>query len=155
MAPLPPHDPKAEQALIGATLLDATVPNRVRIDAADFYKPNHETLWAVIASLNDAPDRPLALVQYLQRTGQLPRIGGAPYVHSNGSPWDSGNAHAGQRDLPGQNWADHLFAAVGPGRAEKIFAALTRILHPDVDGGSTELMQQLNVARDRARGGRR
>jgi len=45
-------------------------------------------------------------------------------------------------------WAEQLFAAVGPDRAESVFKALTRVLHPDV-GGDTELMKELNAAREK------
>jgi len=48
-------------------------------------------------------------------------------------------------------WADTLFRAVGKDREEAVFKALTKVLHPDVKTGSVELMQQLNVARDKRR----
>lgn len=47
----------------------------------------------------------------------------------------------------GADWAVELFAAVGPARAESVFRALTRVLHPDVATGDTVLMQDLNNAR--------
>lgn len=46
-----------------------------------------------------------------------------------------------------QNWAEVLLSKLTPEQADKAHKALTRVLHPDV-GGNTELMQQLNVARD-------
>ncbi|MFI6477384.1 hypothetical protein ACIBH1_05590 [Nonomuraea sp. NPDC050663] len=48
-----------------------------------------------------------------------------------------------------QTWADLMLASLTPDLAEKAFKALTRVLHPDI-GGSTEAMQILNAARDRA-----
>ncbi|MGL5910108.1 MAG: hypothetical protein ACRCZP_08905 [Phycicoccus sp.] len=48
------------------------------------------------------------------------------------------------------NWAAELFAAVGPQRADTVYRALSRILHPDT-GGDTRLMQQLNAARPEQR----
>jgi hypothetical protein len=44
-------------------------------------------------------------------------------------------------------WAETLFAAVGPERAEPVFKALVKVLHPDA-GGDTQLMQDLNRAHD-------
>ena len=49
---------------------------------------------------------------------------------------------------PRHNTFDLLFERVGHHRAEPVFRALTRVLHPDV-GGDTELMKELNNARDR------
>ena len=46
-------------------------------------------------------------------------------------------------------WADALYAAVGPQRADQVHRALTKVLHPDAATGDNQLMQQLNVARDR------
>lgn len=54
-------------------------------------------------------------------------------------------------ELRGGGWADELFTAVGPSRAEVVYRALSRVLHPDA-GGDTALMQQLNAARQRCRG---
>jgi len=44
-------------------------------------------------------------------------------------------------------WATALLRAVGPDREDRVVRALARVLHPDVEGGSTVLMQQLNDAR--------
>lgn len=52
----------------------------------------------------------------------------------------------------GAGWADALFAAVGPGRDDAVYRALSRVLHPD-HGGDPQLQQALNVARDRLRRG--
>ena len=46
-------------------------------------------------------------------------------------------------------WADQLFRRVGPGRSDLVYRMLSRALHPDV-GGNTQLMQELNQARERA-----
>lgn len=48
-----------------------------------------------------------------------------------------------------QGWADALFVAVGTSRTEPVYRALTKVLHPDVATGDTDLCQQLNAARDR------
>lgn len=46
------------------------------------------------------------------------------------------------------SWADQMFIALTPDLAEKAYKALSRALHPDV-GGDTTQMQLLNAARDR------
>jgi hypothetical protein len=67
----------------------------------------------------------------------------------DGTPWASGRTGEGRRDTPAADWAEQLLRAVGPDRAERVHRALVRVLHPDAEGGSTELMAALNRARDR------
>jgi AAA domain/DnaB-like helicase N terminal domain len=78
----PPFSLEAEIGLIGAALLDPGIPRAVTVTAADFYKPAHETMWAAITTLNGVNDRPLALLELLQRQGDLNRVGGGPYIHT-------------------------------------------------------------------------
>lgn len=52
---------------------------------------------------------------------------------------------------PSPNWAVSLLAAVGPAREEAAYRAMSKVVHPDA-GGSTELMQQLNAARNQVGG---
>jgi hypothetical protein len=53
------------------------------------------------------------------------------------------------RSSPSNDWAHSLFRAVGPDRAEAVYKALSRVLHPDTPTGDHQLMQQLNEARRR------
>lgn len=46
------------------------------------------------------------------------------------------------------DWATSLLRRCPPELEEKVFRALTRVLHPDT-GGDNDLMRDLNVARDR------
>jgi RPA family protein len=46
-------------------------------------------------------------------------------------------------------WAEALFAAVGPERVDAVHRALTKIFHPDTETGSNDLQQQLNDARNK------
>ncbi|MGH9249432.1 MAG: AAA family ATPase [Acidimicrobiales bacterium] len=80
----PPHDATAEQALIGAALLDAAVYDRVHVNAGDFYRPTHETMWAAIAGLNGAePDRARGLLDALAAHGDLKAgILDGGYIHT-------------------------------------------------------------------------
>lgn len=51
-------------------------------------------------------------------------------------------------------WARTLFHRVGEHRADAVFRALTRVLHPDnPDTGSTELQRELITAREQLRQG--
>jgi hypothetical protein len=76
------HNPAAEQALIGAALLDPTVAERVNIQAADFYQTAAETTWHTLTTINGAPDRAAAILQHWQTTGQLkPGHTDGPWLH--------------------------------------------------------------------------
>ena len=44
------------------------------------------------------------------------------------------------------DWARMLFRRVGPARAGPVFRSLSRILHPDVATGDTQLQRELNLA---------
>ncbi len=44
------------------------------------------------------------------------------------------------------DWARMLFRRVGPSRVGPVFRSLSRILHPDVATGDTELQRELNLA---------
>jgi hypothetical protein len=52
------------------------------------------------------------------------------------------------RPAPRTDWAQLLFQRVGHQRAEPVFRALTKVLHPDTDTGDTALQRELNNARD-------
>lgn len=51
----------------------------------------------------------------------------------------------------GGDWAVALFAAVGPTRADPVFRALAKVLHPDVATGDSALMRALLAAREERR----
>jgi hypothetical protein len=85
----PPQDHAAEQAVLGALLLrpDLAPDLALELTGADFYRPQHETIWNAIHALEDqlhgkdlAVDAVL-LASHLQRTGDLDRVGGPTYLH--------------------------------------------------------------------------
>lgn len=85
---VPPQDLYAEQAVLGAMLLDTTAITDVMqaIPAgSQFYKPAHETIYdailAVYARGQEKPD-PLTVSAELVRTGDITRIGGPAYLHN-------------------------------------------------------------------------
>ncbi|MBV9023167.1 MAG: helicase DnaB, partial [Streptomycetaceae bacterium] len=76
----------AEQAVLGTCMLKHQAVDQVRgtLDAGDFYRPAHETIWRAILALRgeDAPTDPIALTDHLRGKGDLSRIGGAAYLHT-------------------------------------------------------------------------
>ncbi|MEV4611666.1 DUF3987 domain-containing protein [Kitasatospora sp. NPDC049258] len=77
----------AEQAVIGAALLDPTrIPALAQALGGDpgvFYRPAHETIWRAITRMAGAgqPIDPLLLTDALRASGDLARVGGAAYLH--------------------------------------------------------------------------
>ena len=84
----PPNAADAEQALLGALILNPQLaPDLVtHVDPGDFYQPRHETIWKALQHIagdttGDAQADAVTLAAELQRTGDLPAIGGATYLH--------------------------------------------------------------------------
>lgn len=80
-----PHQSReAERALLGALLSDPStaVHAATLIDGRDFFYPNHETIWTSIHAVNatGAVPEPTLVLDHLARTGDLRRVGGAPYL---------------------------------------------------------------------------
>ena len=85
----PPHDVAAEQAVLGALILEPNLAPDLatHLEGSDFYRPDHETIWTAIhhvatATTGDIKVDAVTLASHLARTGELERIGGAPYLHT-------------------------------------------------------------------------
>lgn len=61
--------------------------------------------------------------------------------------------HTVVQEASAPSWAASLFTAVGPARADAVFRALARVLHPDTPTGDIALMRELLEVRN-ANGGR-
>ncbi|MFB7617168.1 DUF3987 domain-containing protein [Kitasatospora sp. NPDC056181] len=79
----PPHDMAAEQAVLGALLLNPAALGDVTavMDVADYYRPAHETIHRAIQDLGENAD-PITLTDALRRSGDLTRVGGPGYIHT-------------------------------------------------------------------------
>ena len=82
----PPQDIEAEQAVLGGMLLskDAIADVVEVLRGHDFYRPAHETIYEAILDLygRGEPADPLTVADALKKSGELGRIGGAPYLHT-------------------------------------------------------------------------
>ncbi len=82
----PPQDMAAEQSVLGAMLLskDAIADVAEVLRGDDFYRPSHEIIHNAILDLfgRGEPADPVTVAAELQRTGDLARVGGAPYLHT-------------------------------------------------------------------------
>jgi replicative DNA helicase len=82
----PPQDEAAEQAVLGGMLLskDAIADVLERLRPADFYRPNHQSVYDAVLDLygRGEPADAVTVAAELDRRGLLRRIGGAPYLHT-------------------------------------------------------------------------
>jgi replicative DNA helicase len=84
-----PHDLDAEQAALGAMLLqspglDPIADVTALVDAADYYRPVHATIHTAIAGMHERgePVDPITVTNHLRTSGDLDRVGGPGYLHS-------------------------------------------------------------------------
>lgn len=82
---IPPRDEEAEQAVLGAMLLDKHAISAAQevISASDYYFPRHATIHEVIMGLSDQgqPADAITVAAALRDQGNLERVGGAGYLH--------------------------------------------------------------------------
>ena len=82
----PPQDMAAEQSVLGSMLIskDAIADVSEVLRGSDFYRPSHETIHEAIIDLfgRGDPVDMITVANELQRSGQLQRAGGAPYLHT-------------------------------------------------------------------------
>jgi replicative DNA helicase len=83
---MPPQDIAAEQCVLGGMLLskDAIADVVEVIKPTDFYRPAHQTVYDAILDLygKGEPADPVTIAAELTRSGNLERVGGAPYLHT-------------------------------------------------------------------------
>lgn len=79
--PVPPHSVDAEQALLGAILLDPKSFGRVSVTAEDFYRVEHRLIFAAMAEIvpRGTPDA-VTVSNELKKRGQLEAAGGIEYL---------------------------------------------------------------------------
>jgi len=83
---LPPNSVQAEQALLGGLMLDKSAWDRVadRVSENDFYRPDHQLIFAAIRTLSERnePCDAVTLSEYLDGLGELDNAGGLGYLGS-------------------------------------------------------------------------
>ncbi|MBC7105658.1 MAG: replicative DNA helicase, partial [Firmicutes bacterium] len=81
---IPPHSIDAEQAVLGACLLDQEALYKVMgvVEPDDFYRASHQTIYRAIIRVSEkgGPVDLLTVVNELEREGELEKVGGAGYV---------------------------------------------------------------------------
>jgi replicative DNA helicase len=82
----PPNDIAAEQSVLGAMLLskDAIADVVEVLREADFYRPAHAVVFGTILDLygRGEPADAVTVAADLAKSGEIGRVGGAPYLHT-------------------------------------------------------------------------
>ncbi|WP_010636388.1 replicative DNA helicase [Streptomyces albidoflavus] len=83
---MPPQDIAAERTVLGCMILSMDAIGdaaEVLEGPSDFYRPAHATIYLAILDMygRDEPVDPITLTAELTRSGDLDRVGGAPYLH--------------------------------------------------------------------------
>ena len=83
---IPPHDEEAEQAVLGAILIDkdAIISMSQLIDADHFYDERHKEIYDAMNSLYEErkPIDLLTLTDYLKKKKKYDKVGGSAYLSS-------------------------------------------------------------------------
>lgn len=83
---IPPHSLEAESSVLGGLLLDNTAWDRVAdlIKDSDFYRHEHQLVYAAIAQLVNAskPADVITVFEQLQSQGKAEEVGGLGYLNS-------------------------------------------------------------------------
>jgi len=81
---IPPHSVEAEQAVLGGLLLDNSTWDAIadRLGAEDFYRRDHQQIFAAIAELSARaePSDAVTLAEYLSAKGLSEETGGLAYL---------------------------------------------------------------------------
>jgi replicative DNA helicase len=82
----PPHDVVAEQCVLGGMLLsqDAIADVVETLRTEDFYRPAHQMIYDSILDLygRGEPADAVTVANSLNNSGEISRVGGAPYLHT-------------------------------------------------------------------------
>lgn len=82
---MPPHDEVAEQSVLGGSMLSVSALADVvgELRPRDFYTPKHVLIFEAILALysHGEPTDVVAVTDQLIKSGELPRAGGADYLH--------------------------------------------------------------------------
>lgn len=81
---IPPHSLEAEQSVLGGLMLDNSTWDQIAdlVRENDFYRHDHQLIFRAVEALADQSD-PFDVVtisEWLDRSGELERIGGLPYL---------------------------------------------------------------------------
>lgn len=129
-------DLPAEQAVIGAALLQPAVLDDLTLSADDFHHPPHPLIWTTLRKMRAAGQTldAITVAGRLNDDGHLARVGGASYLHDL------------MRAVPTVANASHYAATVAEHAARRRLASLAERLADMAESGS-DLADILTTAR--------
>ena len=81
---LPPHDPAAEQAVLGSLLIDSDAIHDIRpfLKPEDFFSPEHQWIYGACLDIisRGEPINQITVARQLADKGRLDEVGGAAYL---------------------------------------------------------------------------
>jgi replicative DNA helicase len=79
---IPPHSVEAEQALLGAVLIEPAAWSRAAVKASDFFRADHRVIFEAAAKVvaKRQPTDGVTVMTQLHADGQLEAAGGADYI---------------------------------------------------------------------------
>jgi len=145
----PPHSLQAEQAVIGAVLLDGSLAGQIELPESDFYRREHRLIWQAIQALakDDEAVDALTVADKLVSMNLLHEAGGLDYLSSivTGTGSTANFEHyaqivherAQERQLitVGHRIADSGFNANGRSVADRVAEASKAIAAIETTGG--------------------
>jgi replicative DNA helicase len=148
------YDLAAEQAVIGAALLAPTLMADLAatLVPGDFGRPAHRVLWEAMCGMHAGrmPTDPITVTAYLAETGDLGKMGGAPYLHTltAGTPSAANAGHyagivaelAKRRKVADLGTQLAQLAASGADTAEIVATGRALLDDADVPGGWSPLI---------------
>ena len=147
--PVPPHSVDAEQALLGAVLVDPRAWGRVPVQAEDFYRADHRLIFTAMAAAfarGQMPDG-VTVANQLRQMGQLEAVGGAEYIAQlAGEATSSANIQAYARIVTEQRTLRRL-REVGLGIVERSSLPTERKPDEQVGDAMRELLALAEIAR--------
>ena len=150
---VPPHSQEAEQSVLGALMLDNRAWDRIadRISADDFYRADHQLIFATIASLVDQhkPLDVLTLSEALKTRDQLDTAGGEAYLYELAKNTPSAANIAAYADIVRERAVLRQLIAAGTDIAEEAFNPDGRDIKELIDAAEQRVF---GIAASRARG---
>jgi len=80
MTPYTPEARDSERALLGAILINPNTMDEVALEPEAFYDIGHQSIYRAMRAIGGRDLDPVVLSEYLERKGQLDRVGGTTYL---------------------------------------------------------------------------
>ena len=123
---VPPHSIEAEQAVLGALMLDNSAWEKIadRIAPEDFYRRDHQVIFRAIGALSEdnQPGDAVTVSEWLERNGELEDAGGLAYLGALAKDTPSASNVGAYADIVRERSVFRQLIRIGHELAEGAFA---------------------------------